>query len=270
LLNLRAYYSEKLVDEYATDSKVFLPYDKWMEVTYSDLMRYAMKQKQAKDRMAPRWNAENRVPSIISSYHVSEPMSGESVLSGRDHEKVENEDNQDNHDGNHGGNDNGHEYKDAQHIIVDSGANGGLLNTLTESKSISKNSCLKGILRDDNAYKDFKEDRYYDSWIKSVKANVKLHGVSQVLDKDYKLLSEEAISEFEDMQTYMWAIVVNTVKTATGKQLIRQHDGGAQLVFAKHHQELKESQKAEFSADDLHDKIKDLVIDKWTGTCFYS
>jgi hypothetical protein len=129
-----------------------------------------------------------------------------------------------------------------------------------------QNSCLKGIRRDDSAYKDFKEDRYYDSWIKSVKANVKLHGVSQVLDKDYKLLSEEAISEFEDMQTYMSAIVVNTVKTATGKQLIRQHDGDAQLVFAKHHQELKESQKAEFSADDLHDKIKDLVIDKWTGT----
>jgi hypothetical protein len=213
-----------------------------------------------------RWGAENRVPSIISSYHVSEPISGQSVLSGRDHEKVEYEDNQDNHDGNHGGNDNGHENQDAQHIMIDSGANGGLLNTSTGSKPISKNSCLKGIRWDDNVYKDFKEDRYYDSWIKSVKANAKPHGVSQVLDKDYKPLSEEAISEFEDMQTYMWAIVVNTVKTATGKQLICQHDGNAQSVFAKHHQELKESQKAEFSADDLHDKIKDLAIGKWTGT----
>ena len=64
----------------------------------------------------------------------------------------------------------------------------------------------------------------------------------------------------------MWAIVVNTVKIANGKQLIRQHDRDAQMVFAKLHQELKESHKAEFSADDLHDKIKDLSMSKWTGT----
>jgi hypothetical protein len=68
------------------------------------------------------------------------------------------------------------------------------------------------------------------------------------------------------MQTFMWAIVVNTVKTTNGKQLIRLHEGDAQLVFAKLHEELKESQKAEFSADDLEDKLKDLAINKWTGT----
>jgi hypothetical protein len=58
------------------------------------------------------WDAENRVPSIISRFHVSEPISGQRVLSGRDHEKIECEDNQDNHDGNHGGNNNGHKNKD--------------------------------------------------------------------------------------------------------------------------------------------------------------
>ena len=68
------------------------------------------------------------------------------------------------------------------------------------------------------------------------------------------------------MQTYIWAIVVNTVNTATGKQLIREHDGDAQMVHAKLHQELKESQKAEFSADDLRDKIKAFALNKWTGT----
>ena len=68
------------------------------------------------------------------------------------------------------------------------------------------------------------------------------------------------------MQTYMWAIVVNTVRTATGKQLICQHDGDAPLVFAMLHHELKESQKADFGADDLHDTIKALAINKWTGT----
>jgi hypothetical protein len=63
LLKIQAYHSEKLVDEYANDSELFLPYDKWMEVTHSDLMRYAIKQKQDKDRMTG-WGAENRVPRI--------------------------------------------------------------------------------------------------------------------------------------------------------------------------------------------------------------
>ena len=53
---------------------------------------------------------------------------------------------------------------------------------------------MKGI----NAYKDFKEDKFYDSWIKSDKANAKLHGVSKVLDKDYIPIGDEAISKFED------------------------------------------------------------------------
>jgi hypothetical protein len=142
----------------------------------------------------------------------------------------------------------------------------GETSSSNENKTPSKNSCLKGIRRDVNAYKDFKEDRYYDSWIKSVKANAKLHGVSNVLDKDYTPVGDEAIDEFEDMQTFMWAIVVNTVKTPTGKQLIREYDGDAQTIFAKLHHELKSSQKAEFSADDLHDKIKALSLSKWTGT----
>jgi hypothetical protein len=131
-----------------------------------------------------------------------------------------------------------------------------------EIKPRGKNSCLKGIRRDVNAYKELKEDKYYDSWIKSVQANARLHGVSLVLDKNYVPIGEDAANEFEDMQTYMWAIVVNTIKTANGKQLICQYDGDAQMGFAKLHQELKESQKAEFSADDLHDKIKALSISK--------
>ena len=36
------------------------------------------------------------------------------------------------------------------------------LNTLTVSKPISTNSCLKSIRQDINAYKDFKEDKFYD------------------------------------------------------------------------------------------------------------
>ena len=86
------------------------------------------------------------------------------------------------------------------------------------------------------------------------------------MDKGYIPRGEEAIAEFEEMKTFMWAILVNTVKTATGKQLIREHDEDPQMVFAKLHQEHKISQKAEFTAVDLHDTIKAFSISKWTGS----
>ena len=57
-------------------------------------------------------------------------------------------------------------------------------------------------------------------------------------------VGDDVISEFEDMQTYVWAIVVNTVKTATGKQLLSEYDGDAQTIFAKLHYNVKASQKA--------------------------
>jgi hypothetical protein len=133
-------------------------------------------------------------------------------------------------------------------------------------KRPARTSFLKGIRRDVNAYKDFKEDRYYDSWIKSVQANAHLHGVGLVLDPDYIPRGADAIEDFKEMQTYMWAIVVNTVKTSSGKQFIRQHDKDPQTVFAKLHQELKQSQKAEHSADDLYDTIKALSLNTWQGS----
>ena len=136
----------------------------------------------------------------------------------------------------------------------------------TQTKPRGKNSCLKGIRRDINAYQELKDDKNYDPQIKSIRATARLHAVSNVLDKNYQPIGEEATDEFKDMQTYMWAIVVCTIKTPNGRHLSRQHDGDAQLVFAKLHEELKESHKAEFSAGDLQDKLKDLSINKWTGT----
>ena len=211
-------------------------YNDWMELTHMDLMRFNF------DRV----DAANRAKMALQTPLKSPPKSN-------DKDEVEDEDKVE------------HEktYETPDDSSVESDEDDRKPSPLVSRR---KHSILNSIKRDINAYKDFKEDRYYDSWIKIVKANAKLHGVSKVLDKDYIPKGEDAIDEFEDMQTYMWAIVVNTVKTPTGKQLIREHDGDAQTIFAKLHQELKTSQKAEHSADDLHDKIKALSLSKWPST----
>ena len=77
-------------------------------------------------------------------------------------------------------NDNGHDKHDGHplEIIldgvpyqqVDDGI-GYVLDAVPASKPQSRTSFLNGIHRDVNAYKDFKEDKYYDSWIKSVKGH---------------------------------------------------------------------------------------------------
>jgi hypothetical protein len=227
LFNLQAFQIVNLMGD-------GIQYEEWMQFTHMDLVRFAIQRSQNAQRgqqSPPKSSRQGRVNEEVEYEDLDEQPYNSSRT-------------------------------DTDEPLVHTGEH----STSTENKTLTKNSCLKGIRRDVNAYKDFKEDRYYDSWIKSVKANAKLHGISKVLDKDYKPVGDDAISEFEDMQTYMWAIIVNTVKTPTGKQLIREHDGDAQTIFSKLHHELKSSQKAEFSADDLHDKIKALSLSKWTGT----
>ena len=264
LLNLQAYHAANHMSLADHDHEYFLDWNKWMKITYHDLMIFHLETKR-RDARIENWTQEQLHGQYreTSPRHVDDYYRQNSADSNIP-KSVEHENNQDEPEQQRNGRDDDEEKAPSHHAPSETDSLNAKISN--EVKPRSKNSVLKGIRRDVNAYKELKEDRFYDSWIKSIRANAKLHGVAPVLDKNYQPIGEEAIDEFDDMQTYMWAIVVNTIKTASGKQLIRQHDGDAQMVFAKLHNELKESQKAEFSGDDLHDKIKELSISKWTGT----
>jgi hypothetical protein len=258
LENLQDFHNEhiKVHNEATLQDNYFLSHELWMKVSRSDLKRYAMAEKLRKKKL------DQRTPIRNNDDETYETNSDRGDHEGK---QIEYEDDKDfNMQGD--GTDAYVMINGKPHRLIDGGANGGYSIDMPIPAPKTRTSFLKGIRRDVNAYKDFKEDRYYDSWIKTVRANAKLHGVSKVLDSEYIPVGDEEIAEFDDMQTYMWAIVVYTVKTATGKQLIREHNEDPQTIFAKLHQELKQSQKAEFSADDLHDTIKALAINKWTGS----
>ena len=115
-------------------------------------------------------------------------------------------------------------------------------------------------------YPEYKEDRYYQTWILQVKALAHLHDMSEVLDATYipdNPWSEEA---WKAKQSFMWTVLVNKVKTATGQMFIRKHDRDAQTIFKLLAYEQTASIKAEFNADDLRTKIDALDIGSWKGT----
>ena len=54
--------------------------------------------------------------------------------------------------------------------------------------------------------------------------------------------------------------------TSTGKMYMRQNSGNAQKMFQLLNQELRESLKAEYTADDIKTKIDKMKLDTWSGT----
>ena len=87
------------------------------------------------------------------------------------------------------------------------------------------------VKKDPNAYPEFKEERYYEQWITSVKAFANLHGTMKVLDATYVPNGIWEEEEFNDQQAFMWSVVVNKVLSTNGKMYIRQHPGNAKQIF---------------------------------------
>ena len=240
LKNLQLFHAESIFEEELGGWDCFLPYEQWLKITQHDLMSFSMKAKKKKYKLES-WKKEI---AMDEQSHRSNIMD-DTYLTDSDVDRVYDEEQK------------SVEYEENvyQHDIQNPPVN-----------NPPRPSFLKGIKRDGNAYDVLKEDRYYDSWIRSVHANGKLHGVGVIFDPHYIPRGADAKAEFEEMQIFMWAMLTKCLKTSSGKQLCLMHDNNPQTIFAKLHQELKQSQQAEHSADDLHERIKALAIGKWTGS----
>ena len=122
------------------------------------------------------------------------------------------------------------------------------------------------VKRDPHAYAELKEDRFYESWIQQVEALAGIHGCEMVLDSTYEPSTYQETMEFKSAQTFMWAVLSSKLKTSTGKMYMRQNKKDPQAVFRLLDVEYNKSLKAEYSAEDLLEKINDLDIKKWDKT----
>ena len=61
-------------------------------------------------------------------------------------------------------------------------------------------------------------------------------------------------------------MLVLKVKTASGRQFLREHDGNPQAVFFALHKHEKTSMHAEHTSQELMNRVKALDLSKWSGT----
>jgi hypothetical protein len=93
----------------------------------------------------------------------------------------------------------------------------------------------KSVKRDKLHYCTLKEDKHFNAWNRGFVATAHMHHTNLVLDPDYTPKSVEDIAVFADMQTFMYAVFEEHLKTDTGKSLVIwfEKTRNAQGVYAE-------------------------------------
>jgi Reverse transcriptase (RNA-dependent DNA polymerase) len=93
----------------------------------------------------------------------------------------------------------------------------------------------RGIKRDPSLFPTLKDEKYNDSWHRSFETQARAQDVYNVLNPNYKPMTQEEMDLFVEQQKYVYAVLESKVLTDFGKSLVRDHeqDFNAQLVYKK-------------------------------------
>ena len=101
------------------------------------------------------------------------------------------------------------------------------------SKSyITLTNFKKGIKRDASAYPIFKNERYYNTFLRHFKATAKAQGLNSPMDPNFTPGSDEHEQQlFEEQQDFLYSVLISSLKTEFSKALVKDHEGDAQLIL---------------------------------------
>ena len=85
-------------------------------------------------------------------------------------------------------------------------------------------SFKRSIKRDSIQFKKFKEDKNWDTWQRSSLTAPRAQDVYKVLDPDYKILTQEYMSLFNEKHKFMYSLFSIILQTDRGKNFVREHE----------------------------------------------
>ena len=132
--------------------------------------------------------------------------------------------------------------KDQQQMIIDhnrilpkSGSATTPRSTVYSEASeyyITLTNFMKGIKRDASAYPIFKNERYYNTFIRHFKATAKAQRLNSLMDPNFTPGSDEHEQElFEEQQDFLYSVLISSLKTEFSEALVKDHEGDAQLIL---------------------------------------
>ena len=127
----------------------------------------------------------------------------------------------------------------------------------------------KGIKRDASAYPIFKNERYYNTFIRHFKATAKAQGLSTLMDPHFTPGSDEYGQQlFQEQQDFLYSVLISSLKTDFSEALVKDHEGDAQLILEllhEHHTGNSQYSRSEISRITKYlTNIK--LDDTWRGT----
>ena len=127
----------------------------------------------------------------------------------------------------------------------------------------------KGIKRDASAYPIFKNERYYNTFIRHFKATAKAQGLSTLMDPNLTPGSDEYGQQlFQEQQDFLYSVLISSLKTDFSEALVKDHEGDAQLILELLHEH--HTGNSQYSRSEINRITKYLtnikLDDTWRGT----
>ena len=144
-------------------------------------------------------------------------------------------------------------------------------STATEPRNTSNQNLVsfrKGIKREETAYPALKDERYFDSFSRSLHITAKSHECDEVLDPEYTSSNSEK-KLFEAKQVFMFSVLDKHLLTDMGKTIVRKyvHTTDAQSVWKDFQEHMKSSSKGASEKRRLTQYVTNTVLDdNYKGT----
>ena len=127
----------------------------------------------------------------------------------------------------------------------------------------------KGIKRDASAYPIFKNESYYNTFIRHFKATAKAQGLSTLMDPNFTPGSDEYGQQlFQEQQDFLYSVLISSLKTDFSEALVKDHEGDAQLILELLHEH--HTGNSQYSRSEINRITKYLtnikLDDTWRGT----
>ena len=139
----------------------------------------------------------------------------------------------------------------------------------TSESQTALNNFKKGTKRDASVYPIFKNDKYYDTFQRSLLANLKAQGLYDVADPDHDHEDGDIYEKelFKAKQSFVYSVLVTSLQTEKRRELVKEFEGDARSIILKIHHHHTKSNVAQHDIITLTTEVTNLTLnDSWKGT----
>jgi Reverse transcriptase (RNA-dependent DNA polymerase) len=129
----------------------------------------------------------------------------------------------------------------------------------------------RGVKRDKTHYEDLKDDKFFNTWNRGFVATAHMHHTHLILDEGYYPKTDNERAVFKEMQTFMYAVLEDHLKTDKGKSLVSHYEStrDAQSIYRELKKHALNSTAAQLSGDTLLQYITTARYPgNWRGTTY--